>query len=104
MVTKHLGTGIAQVPQPIDPDETRWVWFSWASAPISSEWELEGATPGDVQTDQQVTGDDGQIYKHCNGIRITPNSGASNILVTNRCVFSNGETLARTVQLKVRML
>lgn len=102
--TKHTGGGIAQVQQPIDPDETRWVWFCWPGAPVSSAWEITGADNLGTQDDQEVLGDDGLRYEHCNGVLIKPTTGAGSILVTNRCELSSGDVLDRTVQIKVRML
>lgn len=90
------------MPEPIDPDERRWIWFAWYAPPQSSVWLLP---PGwqilDQKDDVSVVADNGNTYSHCNGVLLATNGKLGLQPITNRVQFDNGEQLDRTVQVKV---
>ncbi|HTF96746.1 MAG TPA: hypothetical protein VL995_11485 [Cellvibrio sp.] len=101
-VTKHHGTGVALMPEPVDPDERRWIWFSWYAATQSSEWLLpDGWQVLDQMSGVVVIGDDERAYSHCNGVLLQTSGETGRYLITNRVTFDNGESVDRTLQVKV---
>jgi hypothetical protein len=104
-VTKHHGTGVALMPEPIDPDERVWIWFCWRRATDSSEWVLpEGwQVLNQIHDATIVSRDDGKTYEHCNGVLASPNPGQGRYLVTNRVLLGD-ELKDRTVQVRVSVL
>lgn len=105
MTTQHNGVGIAQMREAFDPDESRWLWFSWFAAPLSSQWLV----PDDWQIISEqmglvVLGDYGAEFPNCNGVLLSTSSQSGTHLITNRCTFSNGEVLERTVEVKIKQL
>lgn len=100
---RHDGINIPVMQEPLDPDETRWLWFSWFSAVVTSEWVVPaGWQVVSELSGQTVIGDGGKPYKNCNGVLLKTTVQSGRHLVTNRCTFANGESLDRTVEVMVR--
>jgi hypothetical protein len=92
MAYTHSNKGIVTFSRdPIDPDSTDWVYFSY------QEWLRTGETitthdasisGGTIETDSTslgtVTDSLGISYTNTYGVEITPSSGSSEVIVTHR--------------------
>ena len=105
-VTKHHGTGVALMQEPIDPDERDWLWFCWGRPTETSEWVLpDGWQIVSERHDVTVIHrSDGKAYKHCNGVLLSPTQTQGRFLVTNRVSLGDQTAKDRTVQVRVSVL
>lgn len=101
-VTRHMGTSIPTADESFDPDDKRWVWFSWPAAILSSEFILpEGWVNHGEQTGVDVVDRGGKAYSNCNGILLSTTATRGAHVITNRVAMGD-EELDRSVSLIVR--
>lgn len=90
---------------PIDPDSTDWVYFSyqnWLRSGESITSHDASISGGTIDTDSvligTVTDSLGNSYTNCYGVEFTPSSGSSEVIITHRVTstISGSPDLGRT--------
>lgn len=106
MAYTHSNTRIAKFSRdPIDPDSTDWVYFSYQNwlrtgeTITSHDASISGGT---IETDSvsvgTVTDNVGTAYTNTYGVEITPSAGSTEVVVTHRVTstMSGSPNLGRT--------